>query len=162
MSNKIPVRGGRKGQQHRATPDDLRSYSISPASPVTVTRADGTTATQAAKSARKTAPASQRRSPAVCAMCADPIEGTVWVSRERGACRGKPVHPACEKRNRAAATQLRAAKQEAKRQAKKDRPLSLVEENRLLLARQDKIREQRQSRSALKWPLSTVAARPAG
>lgn len=30
-------------------------------------------------------------------MCADPIDGTVWISRAQGACRGKPVHPECEK-----------------------------------------------------------------
>lgn len=144
MSDKIPVRGGRKGQQHRATPDDLRSYSVSPASPVTVTRADGTTATQAAKSPRATAPAPRRRGPAVCAMCAGPIEGTVWISRAQGACRGKPVHPECEKKEQAATAQCRAAKKEAKA----NRPLSLVEENRRLLARQDQIREQRRARSA--------------
>lgn len=39
MTSKIPVRGGRKGQQHRAAPDDLRSYAVTPASPVTVTGA---------------------------------------------------------------------------------------------------------------------------
>lgn len=84
MTSKIPVRGGRKGQQHRATPDDLRSYTVSPASPVTVARADGSTETRAAKAARETTSALRRRGPAVCARCADPIEGKVWVSRELG------------------------------------------------------------------------------
>ncbi|MCX4546661.1 hypothetical protein [Streptomyces sp. NBC_01565] len=79
-------------------------------------------------------------------MCADPIEGTVWISRAQGACRGKPVHPECEKKDQAATAQRRAAKKEAKA----NRPLSLVEENRRLLARQDQIREQRRARSAPK------------
>ncbi|MFE5722804.1 hypothetical protein [Streptomyces erythrochromogenes] len=143
MSNEIPVREGRKGQQHRATPDDLRSYAVSPTSPVTVSRLDGTTASQAAKAARETAPAPRRRGPAVCAMCAGPIEGAVWVSREQGACRGKPVHPACEKKSRA----RWAAQRVAKEQARKSRPMSLVEENRLLLARQAAMREQGRTRS---------------
>ncbi|MFD5419187.1 hypothetical protein ACFWJT_14300 [Streptomyces sp. NPDC127069] len=61
------------------------------------------------------------------------------------ACR-KPVHPECERKDQAAAAQRRAAKKEAKA----NRPLSLVEENRLPLARQDQIREQRRVRNAPK------------
>ncbi|MET8816437.1 hypothetical protein ABZW47_31105 [Streptomyces sp. NPDC004549] len=148
MNSKFPVRGGRKGQQHRATPDDLRSYTVTPASPVTVTRTDGSTQIRAAKPPRQAAPAPRRRGPAVCAMCADAIEGTVWVSREQGACRGKPVHPDCEKRSRAA-TQ---ARREAKKRAKAARGLSLAEENRRLLAAQDRIRKQRGAQSRAKKP----------
>lgn len=145
MASKIPVRGGRKGQQHRATPDDLRSYTVSPASPVTVTRADGSVETRAAKTARKATPAPRRRGPAVCAMCADPIEGKVWVSREQGPSRGKPVHPDCEKRAQA----VTAARREAKQEERVARPkrLSLVEENRRLFAEQDRIRELRRQQS---------------
>ncbi|AEY94387.1 hypothetical protein SHJG_p272 (plasmid) [Streptomyces hygroscopicus subsp. jinggangensis 5008] len=144
MTSKIPVRGGRKGQQHRATPDDLRSYTVSPASPVTVTRADGSVETRAAKAARKTTPAPRRRGPAVCAMCADPIEGKVWVSRER-ASRGKPVHPDCEKRAQAFTKERRATK--AKERAAKPKRPSLMEENRRLFAEQDRIRELRRKRN---------------
>ncbi|MEU0074101.1 hypothetical protein ABZ027_31870 [Streptomyces sp. NPDC006332] len=145
MTSKIPVRGGRKGQQHRATPDDLRSYTVSLASPVTVTRADGSTETRAAKAARKTTPAPRRRGPAVCAMCADLIEGKVWVSREQGPSRGKPVHPDCEKKAQAFTVERRAAKQ--KERAAKPKRLSLTEENRRLFAEQDRIRELRRQRS---------------
>ncbi|MGV9351603.1 hypothetical protein ACWDSD_44320 [Streptomyces spiralis] len=145
MTSKIPVRGGRKGQQHRATPDDLRSYTVSPASPVTVTRADGSVETRAAKAARKTTPAPRRRGPAVCAMCADPIEGKVWVSREQGPSQGKPVHPDCEKRAQAATAARREAKQ--KDRATQPKRLSLVEENRRLFAEQDRIRELRRQKS---------------
>ncbi|MEW2276006.1 hypothetical protein [Streptomyces griseofuscus] len=145
MTSKIPVRGGRKGQQHRATPDDLHSYTVSPASPVTVTRADGSTETRAAKAARRTAPAPRRRGPAVCAMCADPIEGTVWVSREQGPSRGKPAHPDCEKRAQAFIKERRAAKQ--KERAAKPKRSSLVEENRRLFAERDRIRELRRQRN---------------
>ncbi|MET9388455.1 hypothetical protein ABZY09_47755 [Streptomyces sp. NPDC002928] len=145
MASEIPVRGGRKGQQHRATPDDLRSYTVSPASPVTVTRADGSVETRAAKTARKTTPAPRRRGPAVCAMCGDPIEGKVWVSREQGPSRGKPVHPDCEKK----AQSVTAARRETKQQelAGKPKRLSLVEENRRLFAEQDRIRELRRQQS---------------
>ncbi|MFE7357437.1 hypothetical protein ACFU8Q_30875 [Streptomyces sp. NPDC057543] len=139
MTSEIPVRGGRKGQQHRATPDDLRSYTVSPASPVTVTRADGSTETRAAKAARKATPAPRRRGPAVCG---DPIEGKVWVSREQGS-RGKPVHPVCEKKAQAFTAERRAAKQ--KERAAKPKRLSLTEENRRLFAEQDRIRALRRN-----------------
>src|SRR4051812_3829029 len=145
MTSKIPVRGGKKGQQHRATPDDLRSYTVSPASPVTVTRADGSTETRAAKAARKTTPAPQRRGPAVCAMCADPIEGKVWVSREQSPSRGKPVHPDCEKKAQTVTAERRVAKQQDR--AAKPKRSSLVEENRRLFAEQDRIRELRRQQS---------------
>ena len=145
MTSKIPVRGGRKGQQHRATPDDLRSYTVSPASPVTVTRADGSTETRAAKAARETMPAPRRRGPAVCAMCGDAIEGKVWVSREQVS-RGKPVHPDCENKAKAFTAERRAAKQKA-RAAK---PLSLAQENRRLFAEQDRIRELRRKQNQSK------------
>ncbi|MFV5998538.1 hypothetical protein ACNPQM_40865 [Streptomyces sp. NPDC056231] len=147
MTSEIPVRGGRKGQQHRATPDNLRSYTVSPASPVTVTvtRADGSVETRAAKTARKATPAPQRRGPAVCAMCGDPIEGKVWVSREQGPSRGKPVHPACEKRAQSVPAARREAKQ--KERAAKPKRLSLVEENRRLFAEQDRIRELRRKQN---------------
>jgi hypothetical protein len=145
MASKIPVRGSRKGQQHRATPDDLRSYTVSPASPVTVTRADGSVETRAAKTARKATPAPQRRGPAVCAMCGDPIEGKVWVSREQGPSRGKPVHPDCETRAQSVTAARREAKQ--KERAAKPKRLSLVEENRRLFAEQDRIRELRRKQS---------------
>ncbi|QUW84005.1 hypothetical protein SMIR_36685 [Streptomyces mirabilis] len=145
MTSKIPVRGGRKGQQHRAAPDDLRSYAVTPASPVTVTRPDGSVETRAPKTARKASPAPRRRGPAVCAMCADPIEGKVWVSRELGPCRGKPVHPECAKKAQAVTADRREAKQ--KERAAKPKRASLVEENRRLFAEQDHIRELRRRRS---------------
>ncbi|MFJ8314115.1 MULTISPECIES: hypothetical protein [unclassified Streptomyces] len=145
MSSKIPVRGGRKGQQHRATPDDLRSYAVAPASPVTVTRADGSVEVRPAKTAQQALTAVRRRGPAVCAMCRDAIEGKVWGSREQGSCRGKPVHPECEKKTRAFGAQRRAAKQQAKK-LKAGAGLSLAEENRWLLATQDRIRELRRQR----------------
>ena len=81
----------------------------------------------------------------MCAMCADPIEGTVWLSREQGPCRGKPVHPECEKKARA----VTAARREAKPKERSAKPKreSLVEENRRLFAEQDRIRELRRQRS---------------
>lgn len=86
---RIPHRGGRRGESHRATPT-LPSYDVPPASDVTVTRADGTTETVGAKQARVTAQPARQRGPLVCAFCGYPIEGR--VSRgERGA-KGKPVH----------------------------------------------------------------------
>ena len=77
----------------------------------------------------------------MCAMCADPIEGKVWVSREQGPSRSKPVHPDCEKRAPAFIKERRAAKQ--KERAVKPKRSSLVEENRRLFAEQDRIRELR-------------------
>ncbi|MFH9955957.1 hypothetical protein ACH4OX_17325 [Streptomyces roseolus] len=147
MSSRIPRgRAGRKGQQHRATPGDLRSYDVTPASEVTVTRADGTVEVQPAKPAKKATPQPRRRGPAVCAMCGGKITGKVWVSREQGPRRGKPVHEECEKKAAAFTTKCRAAKQQATQQ-KQDGVLSLKEENRRLLAAQDRIRELRRARS---------------
>lgn len=83
--------------------------------------------------------------PAVCAMCADPIEGKVWVSREQGPSRGKPVHPDCEKKAQAFIKERRATKQ--KERAAKPKRLSLTEENRRLFAEQDRIRELRRQRN---------------
>ncbi|MEU2834999.1 hypothetical protein ABZ667_41320 [Streptomyces lavendulae] len=78
-------------------------------------------------------------------MCADPIEGKVWVSREQVS-RGKPVHPDCEKRAKAFTAEHRAAKQKERAA----RPLSLAEENRRLFAEQDRIRELRRKKSQSK------------
>ncbi|MFI8794257.1 hypothetical protein [Streptomyces sp. NPDC055105] len=78
-------------------------------------------------------------------MCADPIEGKVWVSREGGPCRGKPVHPDCEKRSQAVAAGRREVKQ--KERAAKPKRVSLMEENRRLFAEQDRIRELRRKSS---------------
>ncbi|MEU8543012.1 hypothetical protein AB0C52_24010 [Streptomyces sp. NPDC048717] len=147
MSSRIPRgRAGRKGQQHRATPGDLRSYAVTPASEVTVTRADGTVEIQPAKPAKKEPPRPRRRGPAVCAMCGGKITGKVRVSRESGPSRGKPVHEECEKKAAAFAPKRRTAKQQAE-QRKPDGALSLKEENRRLLAAQDRIRELRRARS---------------
>ncbi|MFF8022223.1 hypothetical protein ACFZDJ_14070 [Streptomyces sp. NPDC007896] len=148
MTSKIPVRGGRKGQRHRATPEDLRTYEVTPASEVTVTQADGTVQTRAARASRAAAPTALRRGPAVCAMCGDPIEGKVWVSREQGPCRGKPVHPECEKK--AVATEGVRRRKNSKKRAgpTRPKPLSLVEENRRLFASQDRIRQQARERAA--------------
>jgi hypothetical protein len=84
-------------------------------------------------------PAPRRRGPAVCAMCGGKITGKVWVSREQGPSRGKPVHEECEKKAAAFAVKRRAAKQQV-RQEKQGGGLSLKEENRRLLAAQDRIR----------------------
>lgn len=107
-------------------------------------RADGTLETRTAKMARETTPAPRRRGPAVCAMCGSQIEAKVWVSRERGPCRGKPVHPECEKKAQPAVA--------AQRPAKKARAsgISLAEENRRLRAVQDRNRELRRQRTAPK------------
>jgi hypothetical protein len=93
-------RGGRTGQTHSAAPC-LRSYETPPASPVTVTRPDGTRETlpaQKPKPAPRKARRPQKRGPAVCAICGYPIRGEPEQSRER-ATRGKPIHPpgACQK-----------------------------------------------------------------
>ncbi|WP_217231234.1 hypothetical protein [Streptomyces anulatus] len=153
MSSRIPRgRGGRKGQQHRATPGDLRSYEVTPASEVTVIKADGTVETRPARKARATMPQARRpsrRGPAVCAMCGEPVTGRVWVSREQGPARGKPVHDVCETKARAFAAEQRARKAKLKAEkaaAAAGRPMSLVEENRRLFARQDEIRRMRQGR----------------
>lgn len=82
-------------------------------------------------------------------MCGDQITGTVWVSRLQGPSRGKPVHEECEKKAVAFASERRSAQQKAK-QEEADHGLSLAEENRRLLAAQDRIRELRRQRSAAK------------
>jgi hypothetical protein len=79
MSRSAPRRGGRKGQSHRATPGDLRSYSVPPASAVTVTRADGSVEVLPAQPARKATTPRRPKGPPVCAMCGDPITGKVLV-----------------------------------------------------------------------------------
>ncbi|MGP3632672.1 hypothetical protein ACTU45_04745 [Streptomyces sp. 24-1644] len=152
MSSRIPRGRGGKGQQHRATPDDLRSYEVTLASEVTVTRPDGTVEKQPAGRARAAMPKARRparRGPAVCAMCGDPITDTVRVSREQGPARGKPVHGACEDKAKTFATERRTFK--AKDKAEKaaaagGRPMSLAEENRRLFARQDEIRRRQGSK----------------
>ncbi|MEU3760972.1 MULTISPECIES: hypothetical protein [Streptomyces] len=78
-------------------------------------------------------------------MCGGPIEGKVWVSREQGPARGKPVHPECEKKAQALVAERRAAKQ--KERAANPKRLSLKEENRRLFAEQDHIRELRRQQS---------------
>ncbi len=146
MSSRIPRgRGGKKGQQHRATPGDLRSYEVTPSSAVTVTKPDGTVEKQPARKAKAAMPTARRpsrRGPAICAMCGDPITDKVWVSREQGPARGKPVHSVCETRANA-----RTAERKAEKAATAaSRPLSVMEENRQLFARQDEIRRMRQSK----------------
>lgn len=64
-------RGGRKGRTHTATPK-LRSYSVPPASGVTVTRADGTTEIVPAQKPQATQKQRPKRGPLICAMCGDP------------------------------------------------------------------------------------------
>ncbi|MGW7469288.1 hypothetical protein ACWGJT_32630 [Streptomyces xantholiticus] len=88
-------RGGRKGQTHTASPT-LRSYDVSPASDVTVTRADGAVVSEPAKQAKATTTPALRKGPAVCALCGEPIGGPVLFSHERGPARGKPVHGGCD------------------------------------------------------------------
>lgn len=86
-------RGGRKGQTHTATPR-LRSFDVPPASPVTVTRADGTQEVQAARSPKATprpTQRSRRTGPLICAWCGGPIKGALRQSEDPGS-RGKPVH----------------------------------------------------------------------
>lgn len=88
-------RGGRKGQTHTATPS-LRLYSVPPASPVTVTRPDGTTEIIPARKPQATQKAKPKRGPLVCAMCGGPTdESPTMYSRARGT-RGKPVHSSCD------------------------------------------------------------------
>ncbi|MFJ4700634.1 hypothetical protein ACIP5N_21350 [Streptomyces sp. NPDC088768] len=78
-------RGGRTGQTYKATPG-LRDYTVPPASPVTVTRADGSSEVVPAEKAKK--PARRPvRGPLVCAWCGYPIQG------RSGRDRGKPIHP---------------------------------------------------------------------
>jgi hypothetical protein len=55
-------RGGRVGQHHRATPS-LRSYDVTPAGTVTITRPDGTIEVQPAAKAKRTPPPQRRRKP---------------------------------------------------------------------------------------------------
>ncbi|NML54799.1 hypothetical protein HHL19_18645 [Streptomyces sp. R302] len=100
MTRSSHRRGGRKGQSHTATPS-LRSYSVPPASEVTITRPDGTVATQPAKKAQATVPARRRKGPPVCGMCGGTIEdGKLLFSWERGSARGKPVHRRCDPKAR--------------------------------------------------------------
>ncbi|MFC9337367.1 hypothetical protein ACFT0G_02855 [Streptomyces sp. NPDC057020] len=92
-------RGGRKGQTYTAKPN-LQSYDITPASEVTVTRADGTVVTEPAKQAKATVPARRSKGPAVCAICGYAIKGRVLYSWERGRARNKPVHGRCDPKAR--------------------------------------------------------------
>ncbi|MER7952364.1 hypothetical protein ABTY59_33730 [Streptomyces sp. NPDC096079] len=93
-------RGGRKGESHVATPD-LPSYSVPPASEVTITRPDGTVLTKPAKKAQPTVPARRRKGPPICGMCGGPIEeDKLLFSWERGPARGKPVHRRCDPKAR--------------------------------------------------------------
>ncbi|MFF9432048.1 hypothetical protein [Streptomyces sp. NPDC014746] len=88
-------RGGRKGQTHTATPK-LRSYSVPPASAVTVTRADGTTEIVPAQKPQATQKQRPKRGPLICAMCGGPTtESPTVYSTARGT-RGKPVHASCD------------------------------------------------------------------
>ena len=148
-----PGRGGRVGQQHRAKPDDLREYDVTPAGEVTVTRADGTTVTRPPRAARATPPPPARpagRRPLVCAMCADPNPADITVTRSRDPdVRGKPVHPACERRaltaNRETILRRNAEKKEkaarrAAATAAGTRRMSLAEENLYLREAQARMR----------------------
>ncbi|GAA5070755.1 zinc finger domain-containing protein [Streptomyces similanensis] len=90
--------GGAKGQTFTATPR-LASYTVPPASDVTITRPDGTTEIVPAKKPKKAAPARRRRRPTssrslplVCAYCGYAIKGTAASSNEHKT-RGKPIHP---------------------------------------------------------------------
>lgn len=84
-------RGARKGESHIATPD-LPSYSVPPASAVTITRPDGTVLTRPTQKAQPTVPAPRRKGPPICAMCGGPIEDSkLLFSWERGPARNKPV-----------------------------------------------------------------------
>ncbi|MEV3926423.1 MULTISPECIES: hypothetical protein [Actinomycetes] len=135
MSNRIPRgRAGRKGQQHRATPSGLRSYEVTLASEVTITRPDGSVEIKPAAKAKKTVPQTRRparRGPAVCAMCGYPITDAVRVSQEQGPARGKPVHGACEDKAREYTAARRALKAKAKAVAEAN-GTSLAEEMRKL------------------------------
>ncbi|MEV1048708.1 hypothetical protein [Streptomyces sp. NPDC049916] len=118
---------------------------MTPSSEVTVTKPDGTVEKQPARKAKAATPKARRpsrRGPAICAMCGDPITETVWVSREQGPARGKPVHSVCETRANARTAERKAEKATAAA----NRLMSLTEENRRLFARQDEIRRMRQGK----------------
>lgn len=87
-------RGGRKGQTHTATPA-LRSYSVPPASAVTVTRADGTTDIVPAQKPQATQQWQPKRGPLICAICGDPTSETPTAHSTAQGTRGKPVHRSC-------------------------------------------------------------------
>lgn len=88
-------RGGRKGQTHTATPK-LRSYSVPPASEVTVTRVDGTMEIVPARKPQATQKQRPKRGPMICAVCGDlTTEFPTVYSTARGT-RGEPVHASCD------------------------------------------------------------------
>lgn len=100
MTRSSHRQGGRKGQSHTATPS-LRSYSVPPASEVTITRPDGTVVTQPAKKAQAASPARRRKGQPVCGMCGGTIQDEKPLfSWERGSARGKPVHLRCDPKAR--------------------------------------------------------------
>lgn len=117
-----------------------------------MTRADGTVEKQPAIAPKRTAPKPRRpkkRGPAVCAMCGEPIKGAVVVSRQVGLSKGKPVDEACEAKAKAF-TQGRIAEKRARKAAAGEPPrprLSVAEENRQLLAAQDRIRQLQRERA---------------
>ncbi len=88
-------RGGRKGQKHTATPT-LREYDVAPASPVTVTSADGSSRVVPAQKARIPQKPQRRRGPLICAICGEPAADSPPVYGVQGRSRGKPVHRACD------------------------------------------------------------------
>jgi hypothetical protein len=98
MSRSAPRRGGRKGQSHRATPADLRSYTRPPASEVTITRPDGSTEIVPAQKPRKPAKPKRPKGKPVCGMCGSTIEGKWVISRVVGPSKGKPACEGCEEK----------------------------------------------------------------
>ncbi|MEU6331996.1 hypothetical protein ABZ851_32785 [Streptomyces sp. NPDC047049] len=106
-------RGGRKGQTHTATPK-LRSYSVPPASEVTVTRTDGSMQILPAQKPQATQKQRPRKGPLICAMCGDPTAESPTVYSKAPRTRGKPVHASCDP----TATQKRAKR--PPRQRKQD------------------------------------------
>ncbi|MFD0396437.1 hypothetical protein ACFQ3Z_46305 [Streptomyces nogalater] len=99
-------RGGCKGQTHTATPK-LRSYSVPPASAVTVTRADGTTEIVPAQKPQATQKQRPKRGPLICAMCGDPTtESPTVYSRARGT-RASPFTRRATRRPRASGPSVR-------------------------------------------------------
>src|SRR4051812_15224715 len=108
-------RGGRKGQTHTATPK-LPSFSVPPASEVTVTRTDGSTQIVPARKPQATQERRPQRGPLICAMCGDPTgESPTVYSRALGT-RGKPVHASCDP------TAKKARPKRPPRQRKQDLP----------------------------------------
>ncbi|MDJ0347472.1 hypothetical protein QMK19_40190 [Streptomyces sp. H10-C2] len=168
-SSRVPRgRAGRKGQQHRATPTDLRSYDIPPASAVTITRADGTTEQQPALRAKAATTPSRRRGPAVCAMCGRPIKDNVRISKDAVA-RGKPVHEECETKAKGAA-RGRIARQKAEEAGRAARPLtpqqalkeSVSQENKRLKIIQDGWRAKERERKEAEAEARRQAAESSG